>query len=82
MNMYVDLLRGASMEYMTIQEASDKWNISARRIQVLCSSGRLCGAVKFGRQWAIPCNVDKPIDARTKSGKYIKGDCQNDKSKI
>ena len=82
MNMYVDLLRGASMEYMTIQEASDKWNISARRIQVLCSSGRLCGAVKFGRQWAIPCNVDKPIDARIKSGKYIKGDCQNDKSKI
>ena len=74
MNMYVDLLRGASMEYMTIQEASDKWNISARRIQVLCSSGRLCGAVKFGRQWAI--------DARIKSGKYIKGDCQNDKSKI
>ena len=57
------------MEYMTIQEASDKWNISARRIQVLCSSGRLCGAVKFGRQWAIPCNVDKPIDARIKSGK-------------
>ena len=82
MNMYVDLLRGASMEYMTIQEASDKWNISARRIQVLCSSGRLCGAVKFGRQWAIPCNVDKPIDARIKCGKYIKGDCQNDKSKI
>ncbi len=60
------------MEYMTIQEASRLWGITSRRIQVLCSEGRLDGAVKFGRQWAIPANTEKPIDARVKSGKYIK----------
>ena len=60
------------MEYMTIQEASQLWGITSRRIQVLCSEGRLDGAVKFGRQWAIPANAEKPIDARVKSGKYIK----------
>lgn len=60
------------MEYITIQEAAKLWGISERRIQVLCAEGRLEGAVKFGRQWAIPENLEKPIDARIKSGKYIK----------
>lgn len=64
------------MEYMTIKQASEKWNVSARRIQVLCAEGRLDGAVRFGRQWAIPVGGEKPTDARIKTGKYIK-DCRN-----
>ena len=62
------------MDYMTISEASEKWGISRRRIQFLCTEGRIDGVVKFGRQWAIPENADKPSDARIKTGKYIKGD--------
>ncbi|MDD6089803.1 MAG: helix-turn-helix domain-containing protein [Anaerovoracaceae bacterium] len=65
------------MEYMTIQEAANRWGISERRIQVLCTNGRLEGATKFGRQWAIPENTEKPDDARIKSGKYIKQDINN-----
>lgn len=65
------------MEYMTIQEASGRWGITERRIQVLCASGRLEGATKFGRQWAIPADAEKPDDARIKSGKYIKQDNNN-----
>lgn len=57
---------------MTIQEASEKWGITSRRIQVLCAEGRLEGALKFGRQWAIPVEVEKPLDARIRSGKYRK----------
>lgn len=68
------------MEYMTIQEAAEKWGITSRRIQVLCSEGRLEGAIKFGRQWAIPADCSKPNDARIKSGKYIKGDTTNGKA--
>ena len=60
------------MERMTIQEASEKWGISARRIQCLCVEGRLDGAEKFGRQWAIPTSIEKPSDARVKNGKYVK----------
>lgn len=66
------------MEYMTIQDAANKWGISSRRIQVLCSEGRLPGAIKFGRQWAIPVDAKKPNDARIKSGKYVKGDTANE----
>lgn len=57
---------------MTIQEASVKWNISERRIQVLCATDRIEGARKFGRQWAIPADAPKPSDARIKTGKYVK----------
>lgn len=61
------------MEYMPISEAAKKWGISARRIQILCSEGRLEGAVRFGgKTWAIPTSVQKPSDARVKSGKYMK----------
>ena len=60
------------MEYMTIQEAAKKWCISERRIQTLCVDGRLKEAIKFGRQWAIPSELEKPMDARIKSGRYIK----------
>lgn len=65
------------MGYITIQKAASKWGISCRRIQVLCAEGRIAGAIKFGRQWAIPDNLPKPIDARIKSGKYIKSTDQN-----
>lgn len=67
------------MEYMTIQVASEKWGISERRIQTLCTTGRLEGAQKFGRQWAIPADVEKPLDARIKSGRYIKDPRENNK---
>lgn len=60
------------MEYMTIQEAAELWDITPRRIQTLCAEERIEGAVKFGRQWAIPQSTEKPDDGRIKSGKYIK----------
>lgn len=65
---------------MTIQEAAEKWGISERRVQTLCTTGRLEGVYKFGRQWAIPECVEKPCDARIKSGRYCKSTKQiNDK---
>lgn len=60
------------MDYITVLEASEKWNLSARRIQTLCNEGKVEGAIKFGREWAIPKENKKPADARIKSGKYIK----------
>lgn len=60
--------------YLKIQEVAQKWGISERRVNALCLEGRLEGAVKFGNTWAIPDNLEKPEDARIKSGKYIKTD--------
>lgn len=58
--------------YMTLKEASEKWGIGDRRINTLCLQGRIDGASKFGREWAIPKDAKKPVDARIKSGRYIK----------
>ncbi|MEL7646685.1 MAG: helix-turn-helix domain-containing protein [Sedimentibacter sp.] len=58
------------MDYMTVKDASKSWGISVRRIQTLCESGRIEGALKFGRDWALPKLAEKPADARIKSGSY------------
>lgn len=58
--------------YIKVSDVAEKWGIGARRIVVLCNQGRIEGAVKFGNTWAIPENVEKPKDARIRSGKYIK----------
>lgn len=60
------------MEYLSIRQTSEKWGVSIRRIQVLCSEGRIPGAVRIGYSWAIPHDAEKPVDARVKTGKYIK----------
>lgn len=58
------------MDYITANEASKKWKISQRRVQVLCSEGRIDGAVKFGKNWAIPSSAKKPNDSRERKNKY------------
>ena len=60
------------MKYLSAKEAGEKWGLSDRRIQILCSQGRIPGVLRIGNTWGIPNNVDKPKDARIKSGKYIK----------
>ena len=60
------------MQYMSISEAAIKWDISNRRIQMLCVQERIPGACKIGNIWAIPKDAEKPFDARIKSGKYCK----------
>ncbi len=60
------------MSYISIREASEKWNISDRRIRVLCSEGRIEGAIKVGRSWSIPSIAVKPVDGRKgKKKKYF-----------
>ena len=66
------------MGYCSIRQTSERWGISVRRIQVLCTEGRIPGAVKIGYSWAIPANAEKPKDARVKSGKYIKNSAMSD----
>ena len=56
-------------DYMTIAEASDRWGISQRQVQHLCTLGSVEGAVKFGRAWMIPKNANKPVDGRTKAAR-------------
>ena len=54
------------MEYLTTVEMSKIWNISSRRIGVLCADGRVNGAVKKGKTLLIPMDAKKPADGRFK----------------
>ena len=56
--------------YITVKEAGEKWNLKVRTIQEMCGSGRIRGAVKFGKSWAIPADAEQPKDRRITSGKY------------
>ncbi len=51
---------------MTANEAAKKWNISHRRVQLLCAEERINGVFKLGENWAIPDDAEKPIDNRKK----------------
>ena len=54
-------------KFITLKEASVKWGISERRIRILCTNGRIEGAMKMGPIWVIPFNAEKPKDKRIKS---------------
>ena len=57
------------MEYLTTVEMSAIWNITPRRIGILCSEGRIEGAIKKGKTWLIPSNVSKPSDKRRRENR-------------
>ncbi len=54
-------------DYISVQQAAEKWEISDRRIQKLCEENRIKGAARFGHAWAIPKDAEKPSDARKKT---------------
>lgn len=54
------------MGYITANQAAKKWNISQRRVQILCSENRIAGVFKLGEAWAIPDDAEKPRDFRKK----------------
>lgn len=66
--------------YISIKEAAELWGITPRRVQVLCSTGRIEGAGKLGREWAIPINTKRPVDGRVTTGEYKNWRKQGEKS--
>lgn len=52
------------MGFISSQQIGEKWNISRRRVQILCEEGRIPGAFKVGNTWAIPEDANKPQDKR------------------
>lgn len=57
-------------EYYTIKEAAEKWNLPERWVRSLCAQGKIDGAVKFGRAWAILQDAERPEDGRVTTGEY------------
>jgi len=59
------------MDYISAKEASKKWGITQRRVEVLCRNGQVQGAERIGNMWLIPKNAEKPMDGRTRAAKIM-----------
>ena len=47
------------MEYLSLKQTAEKWGITVRRVQVLCSQGKIPGAMKIGSFWVAPKEAEK-----------------------
>lgn len=56
----------------TCKQLALEWGLSERTVNDLCKKGKINGAIKVGRMWQIPDNVERPVDGRVSSGKYIR----------
>ena len=54
------------MNYLSVAQTAEKWEMTPRRVQVLCNQGRIEGAQRVGNIWTIPETAEKPIDGRKK----------------
>ena len=59
--------------YLSLQETAKKWGVSERRINQYCTEGRIPGAQRVGKAWAVPADAQKPGDPRKarRQGKNI-----------
>lgn len=57
------------LQYITAREAAEKWNISQRRVSILCAENRIPNVAMLGNMWIIPRNAEKPEDRRKKEYK-------------
>jgi len=57
--------------YTTVKDIAEQWGLKPRTVQIMCAEGKIEGAAKFGRDWAIPKKAEKPGDGRIVSGEYV-----------
>jgi len=57
------------MDLLTTAQVAKAWNISQRRVDVLCKEGRVEGAIMIGNRWFVPKNIKKPADGRRSRSK-------------
>ena len=50
--------------YLSLREAAEQWGVSQRRINQYCAEGRIPGAQRVGKAWAIPAGAKQPGDPR------------------
>jgi hypothetical protein len=60
------------LEWITPQQAAEKWGITARRVEALCANRQIDEVQRIGNMWLIPKNAPKPIDGRTKTARLAK----------
>ena len=62
------------MESMDVRQAAQRWKVSERKVTALCRDGRIPGAYKNGKNWALPSDSVLPPDGRTKTPSRIENE--------
>ena len=57
------------MQYLSVAEMAEKWNISERSVRNYCAHNRVEGAFIIGKIWNIPENAEKPERSNKKREK-------------
>lgn len=52
-------------EMESVKCIAEKWEISARRVRMLCAEGKVPGAVEGANGWEIPADAPRPLDGRS-----------------
>ena len=52
------------MKSLDVNTAAKRWQLTERRLTMLCRDGRIEGAKKEKGLWLIPDDAEKPIDGR------------------
>ena len=60
-------------DYMTAQEAAEKWNVSLRWVQRLCKENSVKGSLNINRVWLIPKETKRPLDMRLRTNRKGNG---------
>ena len=51
------------MEYITVKDAAEQWDVSERMIRKYCEQGQIEGAIHAGSLWVIPMDATRPNSA-------------------
>lgn len=62
------------IRYIKAKELSARWGVTPRRINQLCTEGKLPGAYKEGKFWMIPDDVGRPDCLRENRNLYVRED--------
>ena len=55
------------MNYISVKDAAEKWEVSVRWVQKFCAEGRIPDVIRFGHSWMIPKDSERPCDLRRKA---------------
>ena len=54
------------MDYISVAQAAEKWELSERSVRNYCAQGRVDGALLTGKTWHIPADAVKPERTNSK----------------
>ena len=50
----------SEIDYDSVKEVAEKWQVSQRSVRNYCSQGRVEEALLEGKNWKIPSGAEKP----------------------